>query len=184
MLPPNCVVVPDGMSYVNAFRALWVHSQPSSFLMGDPFAAEDQAAKVERLDQIIKLFKRSTNFYFDYEGGRLIKSNFSRFPILEVETYDKVNGKGAAMKALEAYHRIDPFNKMDPTDRYQFEFLNTPTGLPPPSPPQPPPAEVLKTVLTQLQVSTTSTTYSPVDYALVTYEEPKAKKGIIIWDYP
>lgn len=113
--------VPEGMSCVNAFHALWESSKPAVFLMYSPALQASQATTVATAEKVADLFKDHT--YFDYEGGRMLKIDFASFPILDARAYDKDLGAGAAQKAIEAYNKIDPSVRFDKNDSCKFEDL-------------------------------------------------------------
>jgi hypothetical protein len=121
MSSPSTVTVPEGMSCVNAFRALWENSKPASFFLMNPILESPAADKVSTAEKVAKLFK--THTYFDYEGGRMLKTNFSEFPKLEVRLYDRDFGSGAAKKAIEAYNLKPSEERFDKYDSYKFGDL-------------------------------------------------------------
>lgn len=114
--------VPEGMSCVNAFHALWENSKPAIFLMYNPALQASQATTVATAEKVAALFRDHT--YFDYEGGRMLKMDFASFPRLDATKYDADFGAGSAQKAIEAYNKLDPSSRFDKNDSYKFEDLN------------------------------------------------------------
>jgi len=121
MSSPSTVTVPEGMSCVNAFRALWENSKPAPFFLMMSVSDAPQAATVSTAEKVADLFKIKT--YFDYEGGRKVKTDFSQFPELDVRLYDASFGSGAAKKAIEAYNLKSSKERFDKNDSYKFEDL-------------------------------------------------------------
>lgn len=121
MSSPVIVTVPDGMSCVNAFRALWENSKPAAFFRSFPAREAEASATVATAEKVANLFRAGT--YFDYAGGRMLKTEFSAFPKLDVRLYDRDFGPGAAQKAIEKYNRIHPSERFDRNDSYKFEEL-------------------------------------------------------------
>lgn len=119
MSSPITTRVPEGMSCVNAFRALWENSTPAMPFQMHQNSNSVQTETVTTAEKVAELFK--SYFNFDYEGGRLLKTNFSHFPELECSLYDKAYGSGAAQKALDQYNQIPSCNRFDMNDSYQFE---------------------------------------------------------------
>lgn len=115
------ITVPAGMSYVNAFHALWKNSKPATYFSINNISDEPQASTVSTAEKVAELFKNKT--YFDYEGGRMLKTNFSNFPQLAIRLYDRDFGIGAAKKALEEYNKIPSSERFDQNDSYEFKDL-------------------------------------------------------------
>lgn len=121
MNPHTTITVPSGMSCVNAFRALWENSKPASFFSLTSISDSAAITTISTAEKVANLFKNHT--YFDYEGGRMLKTNFSKFPELEIGLYDRDFGTGAAQKALEQYNKIPSSERFDKNDSYKFEEL-------------------------------------------------------------
>ena len=121
MNSPSTVIVPEGMSCVNAFRALWENSKPARFFSIMSVSDAPQAATVSTAEKVADLFK--TNTYFDYAGGRMLKTNFSEFPKLDIHLYDRDFGSGAAKKAIETYNLKPSEERFDKGDSYKFGDL-------------------------------------------------------------
>jgi hypothetical protein len=115
------VTVPVGMSCVNAFHALWTNSKPALFLSNRPELEQRQATVVGTAEKVADLFKHHT--YFDYEGGRMLKTDFSEFPKLNARLYDRDFGPGAAQKALNQYNRVPSDQRFDINDSFDFALL-------------------------------------------------------------
>lgn len=117
---------PHGMSYVNAFRALWENSRPALFfqLTGTSDASQAElVATAEKIETIFQQHKKQHVVYFDYVGGRLIKTDFSKFPQLHIGSYDRAYGCGAAEKAIQSYHNRIANKKIDPDNFYDFQKI-------------------------------------------------------------
>lgn len=132
MSSPITTRVPEGMSCVNAFRALWENSKPATSIQMHQTSNSFQPETVATAEKVAELFK--SYFNFDYEGGRLLKADFSNFPELECSLYDKAYGPKAAQKALDQYNQIPSYNRFDMNDSYQFEdfkshIINTSTQI-------------------------------------------------------
>ena len=115
------VTVPEGMSCVNALYALWRNSTPASFFASQQVSPRTQAAAVSTAEKVAELFKTRT--YFDYVGGRVIKTDFAKFPQLNARLYDRDLGDGAANKTIEKYNSIPSEDRFDKGDSYKFEDL-------------------------------------------------------------
>lgn len=113
--------VPEGMSCVNALHALWKNSKPELFFQFHPEHKALEEATVSTAEKVAELFKQET--YFDYIGGRMIKTNFSTFPELKGHLYDRDYGLGAAQKAIETYNEVHPSERFDVNDSYNFNEL-------------------------------------------------------------
>jgi len=83
-----------------------------------PGAEQLQAEEVSTAEKVAELFK--SHMYFDYEGGRLIKTDFSKFPNLSIRLYDRDFGQGAAQRAIEAYAKTPSCKRFDANDSYEF----------------------------------------------------------------
>ncbi len=122
------VTVPEGMSYVNALRALYSAATPTPFLQIFPELEQKQAQCIATSQKMAELFKRGAinstpPYYMDYIAGKKIKVHFHQFPRLDVTSYDEEYGKEAAQKALEAYSKIQSENRFDKGDSYDFKEL-------------------------------------------------------------
>ena len=120
----HTAVAPEGMSYVNAFRALWENSQPASFFRERPETLPRQEAVVGTSEKVVQFFKNLPGTYVDYAGGRLIKTDFSEYPKLAVVSYDRQYGIGAAQKALDAYNQTPKDRRFDKNDACRFSDIS------------------------------------------------------------
>jgi hypothetical protein len=111
------ITVPEGMSYVNAFRALWENAKPPSDY-NDP----DLEATLTTVEKVITFFKVN-GCYVAAAGGRLLEANFIHFPELGVSGYDAHYGKGAAKKALDQYNQLPNAKKLDKNDKRPFSEI-------------------------------------------------------------
>ncbi len=130
------IKVPEGMSCVNAFYALWENAKDAPAAQPYLLVNEGQATfvqpkqEVDAAEKIANLFKMRTYegsvTFFDYEGGRGIKTDFSNFPVLKVANYDRLWGKDAAEKAIRVYCQTPSSERFDKNDSYDFHAI---TGI-------------------------------------------------------
>src|ERR1700722_9673561 len=114
-------IAPEGMSRVNAFRALWENSRPAAFFASFPDLEDPQAKAVSTAEKVAALLKK--NPYVDYAGGRMLKINFSTYPELNVRSYDMDFGAGAAKKAILEYNKIPSNERFDKNDSYNKFYI-------------------------------------------------------------
>ena len=119
----SCITAPDGMSYVNVWYALYTAASKE-----DPSAPIDAKDLVSTSDKVARLFinypkKTYPMYYMNREGGKIIGVDFSEYPRLDVEEYDRLYGLNAAKKILEDYQTVSPKNRFDSNDSYQFSDL-------------------------------------------------------------
>lgn len=107
--------VPDGMSSVNAFDALYKNANVIGMGMYAPSSGESPDTPWNAV-QIFKTYCH--NGYCDYVRGKYMKVDFCKFPELDVNRYDKQYGQGSAQKAIDTYQKI--MNKLDPKDAYDL----------------------------------------------------------------
>ena len=119
----NVAIVPEGMSYVNAFRALWENSKPAAYFNDHPEKLTPQEATVGTPEKVVQFFKTLKGMFVDYAGGRLIQTSFEKFPVLTVHSYDRNYGIGAAQKALTHYNQIPSKQRFDSNDQCRFSEL-------------------------------------------------------------
>lgn len=117
---PTTFRVPEGMSCVNAFYALWVKSNSDRFMTIE----NSQDTTSLTAEKVADLFKTRRNLNFDSEGGRAIKTAFINFPEINAYLYDlALNRQGAAYEAIQEYSKIPPSERFDKNDSYQFKEL-------------------------------------------------------------
>ena len=127
-------VVPEGMSYVNAWYALYSGiPKTSQFFAANPDQLPAEEEKVSTSDKVANIFKnyppnRQPPYYMEYEGGRKMKVHFCDFPQLDVYNYDADNGPGAAQRALDNYALVASENRFDLNDSYKFSDLRSNTS--------------------------------------------------------
>ena len=110
-------IVPEGMSPVNALRALEIYKSPFGGAMLDkpePGLLRDKYAVNSRNQEMVeRAFERTVlGFghprrdccYVDYYDGSLIKTEFHSFPLLNARGYDREYGEGVAQLAIDIYH--------------------------------------------------------------------------------
>jgi hypothetical protein len=119
----SLVTVPDNMSYVNAFRALWEHSKPAVYFDSHPEQLQAQEATVSTSEKVVHFFKELNGTYVDYAGERLIKTDFRKFPELSVYGYDQKYGIGSAHKVLSHYDQIPSSRRFDQNDNCRFSEI-------------------------------------------------------------
>jgi len=119
MSTSTTITVPAGMSCVNAFRALWENSSPCIFLKKSVLKRLEP--KISTPEKIAKLFK--THTFFASKAGRTLLIDFSRFPVLEISRYDRLNGLGAAHVAILVFIQTPSSERFDRNDSYKFEEL-------------------------------------------------------------
>ena len=125
----NTAIVPEGMSYVNAWYALYRGAnQRGGFLENNPEKWTGLEELVSTSAKVADLFKNyPTNrfplYYMEYEGGRRMKVHFCDFPKLDVYDYDASYGQGAAQRILDYYNETASENRFDESDSYQFSEL-------------------------------------------------------------
>ncbi len=114
----SIICVPSEMSCANAAFALWQSSKPALLFSIHRYllpAAEESVSTAHKIFALI-----SENKKVDYLGGRLIKTDFSSFPRLDVSGFDNEYGKGAALSVLEAYNKIPKAERFDQHDKLNF----------------------------------------------------------------
>ena len=124
------VDVPKGMSYINAWFALYRNAPDVSDVVStDSPLMANRETEVATWEKVVLIFKkypigRETLYWMDSEGGKPMHVHFHRFPVLEVSQYDLLNGAGAAFRALKEYNAMTPSAKrFDPHDRCSFAEL-------------------------------------------------------------
>lgn len=115
--------VPENMSYVNAFYALWQGAKPVG-LFGAVFTQKQEKEKddVSSSEKIETIFQKNCpNLYVNYVGGKFLRVSFQHFPKLDVRGYEVLYGEGSAEKALSSYARVHSESRLDRGDRCSFE---------------------------------------------------------------
>lgn len=106
--------VPQGMSPVNAFYALWQGAQTANALKYLPNQMYQQAQEVNTVEKVAALFQETLDF--DYVGGRAIKTDFTYFPEINTSRYNLMMGEEAAEEAIELYNQIPSHLRFDRND--------------------------------------------------------------------
>ncbi|MBN1914632.1 MAG: hypothetical protein JW769_01935 [Parachlamydiales bacterium] len=123
----DIATVPDGMSYVNAFFALYTNSLPSIFFSMNIDLLHIEEEKISIVENVVTLFKKHareiTRLFINFEGGHRIKVYFQEFPILHTYHYDLAYGIGSAQQALNIYNQTSSKARFDSYDRHQFSEL-------------------------------------------------------------
>lgn len=117
MSAQSMVSVPEGMSCVNAFHAIWKVSKPVAFLRLYPQLADRYAEAVSTAKKVAALFREHT--LFETVGGKAMGVDFSQFPLIVCKTSDQE----VVLQALTKYNRIAPKDRFDPMDNYKFTEL-------------------------------------------------------------
>ncbi|GAB5411953.1 MAG: hypothetical protein ChlgKO_10670 [Chlamydiales bacterium] len=128
---PATTQVPEGMSCVNALRALYLGEEKINQIVGkdEPLNVENVAKKLDFVDMtsesLAAQIHKFGNGKVDYLNGIAIKADFSKFPEICVTKYNEpdYHGAGAAERALAAYARIAPENRLDQNDTHNFNSL-------------------------------------------------------------
>ena len=121
--------VPTGMSYVNAWHALYSQAnEKGAFFNANPASAASQEDMVSTSEKVANLFRsyptnKAPLYYMEYEGGKKMKVHFCDFPQLDIYYYDQTYGTGAAQRALNEYDKIPSANRFDKNDSYRFSDL-------------------------------------------------------------
>lgn len=121
--------VPEGMSYVNAWHALYEGAtEVGQFFEMHPDQLSQQQELVSTSEKVANLFKNyPTNklplYYMEYEGGKKMKVHFCDFPTLDVYYYDKTYEIGA-QSMLDNYSKIASADRFDKNDSYCFTDLS------------------------------------------------------------
>lgn len=127
--------VPDGMSYVNAFYAIYQRTPGSMSLMaliGSDSGALSTPESVKKIFQdalksslhIVPL-DHNRVVWIDYAASKRMKLHFGPFlhGVINTEFYDAIYGPGAAQSALNEYDKIPKENRFDPNDACDFNEL-------------------------------------------------------------
>jgi hypothetical protein len=110
------VRVPEGMSSVDAFNALYIRANALGKGWLNPCSGQNPSSPWNAI-QIFKSYCH--NGYCDYVRGKLMKVNYRTFPELNVKNYDKEYGQGAAQKAIDAYQKT--MSQSDPKEKYDLD---------------------------------------------------------------
>jgi hypothetical protein len=122
-------IVPRGMSYANAFHALYNAGRPAKYFDEHPAGLQDVEAQVSTAEKVTELFRvtleaqNEKSLHIEYGGGHIIKTNFIDFPMLDVTEYDAQHGGGSANLALRKYDVVSTKNRFDKEDQLKFEDL-------------------------------------------------------------
>ena len=142
----NTVIVPPGMSYVNAFRALYIRARehPAFFDARSEFirVEEETVSTSKKVASIFgemitgcrawyevislvigEVITDYRSLYMDHMGGRVLRTDFIGFPFLDTRLYDETYGPGSAQKALDSYANIPSSLRFDANDTYRFSDL-------------------------------------------------------------
>lgn len=117
MTAKSIVTVPEGMSCVNAFHAIWKRSRPVAFLKLYPHLAVSHGETVSTAQKVADLFRNHT--FFENEGGKAMRVDFSQFPLIGCDERDL----RMVLHALKQYNRIPSKDRFDFLDRYKFSEL-------------------------------------------------------------
>lgn len=109
---------PEGMSYINAFWAIYGSA-----------SRDTQGMTAQRIaaifhERITIVTQYGGNLYFNDLDGRPIGIDFTDFPILTTATHDSspdiVKFHGTAESLLNAYNQVPPSERLDKNDRISF----------------------------------------------------------------
>ena len=122
--------VPDGMSYVNAFQALFEYAESYNVRPIDWQGPSKEPLPISSLPspKAVQVFFESLprgrpRYCVDYVKGIKIDVSFGSFPQLDVTQYNQRYGKEAAEKALAVYQAKGPSQWVDETNSFSFEQL-------------------------------------------------------------
>ena len=126
MAPQVIIRAPGGMSPVNAFRALWHAANPLPILSRPQNRAllivqEEMARTAE---DVARLLRENPKLF--YAGGRLVLSDFSNYPEINVSLFDQQYGPGEAQRVLNEYARIPTTHRFDQNDVHHFAAIFSP----------------------------------------------------------
>jgi len=110
---PNVLRVPVGMSYVNAFYAIYT----SGGIQSDYFLTCEKVAELFR--ETLESWGYQSVLTIDYFQGTPIKANFIDFPLISVSPANKER----TQLALQRYSQIPSMNRFDENDSYSFDPL-------------------------------------------------------------
>lgn len=119
----NKISAPEGMSCVNAFRALWCTAKPNLSYRNDPEKFSKDAKAVDTADKVAALFQSQT--YFGYVGGKMLKVDFSFFPEMNILENNQYWDAQAAEQALYNYKKTPSSKRFDVNDSYDFKVLTS-----------------------------------------------------------
>lgn len=102
--------VPEGMSSVDAFNALYKNATILGMGTLNPSAGEIPGSPWNAI-QVFKTYCPSG--FCDYVRGKYMKVDFRKFPEIDIAIYDKRYGEGAAKKAIQSYQQtmVNPAQK-------------------------------------------------------------------------
>ena len=107
--------VPDGMSSVDAFNALYKNASVLGMGKLNLSAGEVPGSPWNAI-QVFKTYCHRD--YCDYVRGKFMKVDFHKFPEIHASNYDKYSGKGAAKEAIQSYQKT--MDKRAPTGNYNL----------------------------------------------------------------
>lgn len=92
--------IPEGMSSLDVFNALYRNGKVLGMGVHNPAAGVIPFSQWNAV-QVFKTY--CPTGYCDYVRGKYMKVDFSEFPKLDGNSYDKYYGAGAAQKAIDSY---------------------------------------------------------------------------------
>ena len=87
----NC----ENIDKIELLKHLWRNSQTAAFFNNFPVSPPSEPKHQEFADAVEN--------YVDYLGGRVIKTNFTKFPELDPWGYDRDNGTGAMQRIVDQF---------------------------------------------------------------------------------
>lgn len=108
--------VPDGMSSLDAFQALYNNASVLGLGRHNPSAGETPGSSWNAI-QIFKSYCHDD--YCGYVRGKYMEVNFRKFPDIDADSYDKQYGEGAARKTIQSYQKT--MNKPDPKENFDLD---------------------------------------------------------------
>lgn len=83
------VTAPDGSSRADALERLWGCSRPARFFQtishGEDLRKKQEAAAWASKQKVEEMLQK--NPYVDYHGGRCIKTDFSKYPAIDLASF-------------------------------------------------------------------------------------------------
>lgn len=110
----NSIIAPRGMSYVNAFHALWLAAKKDKALK---LMAQAEEEKISTPEKVAAVFARGAYVYT--AGARRLEVNFRHYPTLIV----KPQYLERFEQALAQYEKVPSHERFDPNDEYAIETM-------------------------------------------------------------
>ncbi len=96
----NKYTVPEGVSLANVFAALYGNAKVLGMGKHAPNSGKGFSSAVNAMQVFSAYCPRG---YCNYVRGKVMKVDFSKYPQLDLRSYNRDNGKNAGQKAIELY---------------------------------------------------------------------------------